>query len=243
MAPAQLNTHGRMLLEDSPDPLVSLDTNGVIDDANSAVQIMTGLPLAALTGTNFSSYCTLPDEAQYACRQTLRQGFVRDWPLEVRHTDGRLTTVFYNASIRHDDHDRVNGVVATMRPVLTSPARDLIAFDADAAQMVARIVEFSAVFVIAVGTAGLIAVVPDSLALIACGSALWLFDPTWPDLIHPFASAIDTPLPTPPSRTHIMLRFKANWVQPDIGPDDQVFDGYPEMSIEEWHRARQLWLD
>jgi len=76
-----------------------------------------------------------------------------------------------------------------------------------------------------------------------CGSALWLFDPTWPDLIHPFASAIDTSLPTPPSRTHIMLRFKASWVEPDIGPNDQTFDDYPDMSIEEWHRARGLWLD
>src|SRR5690349_15112698 len=25
-----------------------------------------------------------------------------------------------------------------------------------------------------------------------CGSALWLYDPTWPDLVHPHASAIDT---------------------------------------------------
>ena len=34
-----------------------------------------------------------------------------------------------------------------------------------------------------------------------CGSALWLFSPEWPDLIHPFASAIDTPLPIPPQHT------------------------------------------
>src|SRR5215212_5789408 len=29
-------------------------------------------------------------------------------------------------------------------------------------------------------------------------SALWLFDPRWPELAHPFASAIDTNLPAPP---------------------------------------------
>jgi phosphoserine phosphatase RsbU/P len=169
------HTHGRMLLEDSPDPLISLDTNGVIDDANSAIQIMTGLPLSALAGTDFSSYCTLPDEARYACRQTLREGFVRDWPLEVRHTNGRLTSVFYNASVRHDDDDRVTGVVATVRPVLASPARDLIAPDADAVRFVAGVVEFTALFVITVGTIGLVAALPGSLALVACGSALWLF--------------------------------------------------------------------
>ncbi|HEX3346489.1 MAG TPA: GFA family protein, partial [Acetobacteraceae bacterium] len=31
-----------------------------------------------------------------------------------------------------------------------------------------------------------------------CGSALWLFSPEWPELIHPFASAIDTDLPDAP---------------------------------------------
>ncbi len=36
-----------------------------------------------------------------------------------------------------------------------------------------------------------------------CGSALWLWDPGWPELVHPFASAIDTDLPVPPERTHI----------------------------------------
>jgi hypothetical protein len=31
-----------------------------------------------------------------------------------------------------------------------------------------------------------------------CGSPLWLWDPRWPELVHPNASAIDTPLPKPP---------------------------------------------
>jgi hypothetical protein len=75
-----------------------------------------------------------------------------------------------------------------------------------------------------------------------CASALWLFDRRWPDLIHPFASAIDTDLPVPPSRVHLMLRYAASWVSPVVGADDQTFDDYPEQSIEEWHRQRGLWL-
>lgn len=75
-----------------------------------------------------------------------------------------------------------------------------------------------------------------------CASALWLYDPTWPELLHPFASAIETELPVPPSRTHIMLRFKPSWVQPDIRPGDVCKDEYPDESIEEWHRSRGLWL-
>ncbi|MDB5510750.1 MAG: alanine acetyltransferase [Enterovirga sp.] len=76
-----------------------------------------------------------------------------------------------------------------------------------------------------------------------CGTALWLFDPRWPDLVHPHASAIDTDLPVPAERTHIMLRYKASWVEPEIRDIDETFDLYPEESIEDWHRARGLWID
>ena len=76
-----------------------------------------------------------------------------------------------------------------------------------------------------------------------CASALWLFDASWPDLIHPFASIIDTPMPLPPVRTHLMLRCKPSWVKPVIGRKDSSFDLYPELSIEEWHRRHGLWID
>ena len=69
-----------------------------------------------------------------------------------------------------------------------------------------------------------------------CGSALWLWDPTWPELVHPHASAIDTPLPVPPQRVHIMLGSKANWVEADLRPDDERFDAYPDESLAQWHQ-------
>ena len=73
-----------------------------------------------------------------------------------------------------------------------------------------------------------------------CGSALWVWDPRWPELTHPFASAIDTPLPKPPERTHLMLDFKAEWVDTHAGPFDKHFDRYPEESIAEWHERLGL---
>jgi len=77
----------------------------------------------------------------------------------------------------------------------------------------------------------------------SCGSALWLFDPAWPDLVHPFASAIDSDLPKPPERVHLMLKYKANWVEPVIGKKDKVFDVYPEESIADWHKRTAMWVD
>lgn len=56
-----------------------------------------------------------------------------------------------------------------------------------------------------------------------CGSALWLYDLAWPKLVHPLASAIDTPLPVPPDPTHLMLDFKAPWVEINVGRDDRQY--------------------
>ena len=73
-----------------------------------------------------------------------------------------------------------------------------------------------------------------------CGSALWLWDPRWPELVHPFASAIDTELPVPPERTHLMLEFKAPWVELRADPQDKLFPLYPEESIADWHERLGL---
>ncbi len=67
-----------------------------------------------------------------------------------------------------------------------------------------------------------------------CGSALWLYDPQWPELLHPQASAIDTPLPVPPERVHVLLGSKAQWVEPEVRPGDRCFDEYPDESLAQW---------
>ncbi|MDH4224702.1 MAG: GFA family protein, partial [Deltaproteobacteria bacterium] len=46
-----------------------------------------------------------------------------------------------------------------------------------------------------------------------CGSALYLLDPRWPKWVYPLASAINTPLPIPPQRTHIFTADKPSWVE------------------------------
>lgn len=73
-----------------------------------------------------------------------------------------------------------------------------------------------------------------------CGSALWVWDKSWPDLVHPFASAIDTDLSEPPSQVHMMLGSKANWVRVDARRGEPQLDEYPEQSLEDWHRAHGL---
>ena len=73
-----------------------------------------------------------------------------------------------------------------------------------------------------------------------CGSALWVYDPRWPELVHPFASAIDTELPKPPQKTHLMLGSKASWVEPANTSEDKNFDEYPDESLADWHRRHGI---
>ena len=74
-----------------------------------------------------------------------------------------------------------------------------------------------------------------------CGTALWLWDPRWPELVHPHASAIDTALHVPPQHVHIMLDSRAAWVEPQIEDEDLQFDAYPDESLAAWHeRMRQM---
>jgi len=73
-----------------------------------------------------------------------------------------------------------------------------------------------------------------------CGSALWAWDPTWPDLVHPHASAIDTPLPVPPENVHCMVGSKAPWVTIEGGRGDPRFERYPDLSLAQWHDAHGL---
>jgi hypothetical protein len=54
--------------------------------------------------------------------------------------------------------------------------------------------------------------------------------------VHPHAGAIDTPLPVPPSVTHMMLGSKPEWVEAHVKPGDEPFDAYPQESLAQWHR-------
>lgn len=73
-----------------------------------------------------------------------------------------------------------------------------------------------------------------------CGSSLWVWDTNCPELLHPFASAIDTDLPKAPEQTHLMLDSKADWVQPCIAGNDQSFPEYPAESLAQWHQRLDL---
>ena len=114
---ASAGQYARSLIEASPDPLVTISANGKITDVNEATIKITGVSREQLIGTDFSNYFTEPERARDGYQQVFARGFVTDYFLTIRHRDGRLTDVLYNASVYKDTRGNVLGVFAAARDV------------------------------------------------------------------------------------------------------------------------------
>jgi PAS domain S-box-containing protein len=109
--------YARSLLEASLDPLVTISADGKITDANEATIKVAGVAREELIGTEFSNYFTEPRKAREGYQQVFATGFVKDYPLTIRHRDGHLTDVLYNAIVYKDTRGDVAGVFAAARDI------------------------------------------------------------------------------------------------------------------------------
>jgi PAS domain S-box-containing protein len=116
-AQKQSSQYARSLIEASLDPLVTISPEGKITDVNEATAKVTGAPREKLIGTDFANYFTEPEKAREGYQQTFARGFVTDYPLTIRHRDGRLSHVLYNASVYRDVNNNVLGVFAAARDI------------------------------------------------------------------------------------------------------------------------------
>jgi len=122
----QASQYARSLIEASLDPLVTISPEGKITDVNEASVIATGVPKEKLIGTDFSNYFTEPEKARDGYKKGFEKGFVSDYPLVIKHKNGTLTDVLYNASVYKDDKGNVLGVFAAARDVTAQKAERLI---------------------------------------------------------------------------------------------------------------------
>ncbi|WP_440947659.1 PAS domain S-box protein [Methanosarcina sp. T3] len=111
------NLYNRSLIEAGLDPLVTIGRNGKITDVNGATEQVTGYSRNDLVGTDFSDYFTEPEKARAGYQQVFTDGEVRNYPLEIRHKDGHITPVLYNASVYRDENGEVIGVFAAARDI------------------------------------------------------------------------------------------------------------------------------
>ena len=107
----------RSMIESSLDALVAISAEGLITDANEATVKATGIPREELIGTTFSDCFTEPEKAEKIYHLVFTEGMAVDYPLTMRHRDGTLTEVLYNASVYRDAGGKVLGVFAAARDV------------------------------------------------------------------------------------------------------------------------------
>jgi len=116
--------YNRNLLEASLDPLVTISPDGKVTDVNMATELATGLSRELLVGTNFSDYFTDPSKASEGYRKVLADGFVRDYPLSLRHSSGSVIDVLYNATVYKNEAGEVQGVFAAARDITAKKAAE-----------------------------------------------------------------------------------------------------------------------
>jgi PAS domain S-box-containing protein len=115
--PNKESKYVRSLLEASLDPFVTISAKGKITDVNEALVKVTGITRTGLIGTDFSTYFTSPKKAQEGYLQVFEKSFVSDYALTIKHKNGNLTDVLYNASLYKDEQGKVLGVFAAARDV------------------------------------------------------------------------------------------------------------------------------
>jgi PAS domain S-box-containing protein len=111
------NAYNRSLIEASLDPLITISPDGTISDANEAMTYVTGFSWEELIGTDFSDYFTEPEKAKAGYEKVFRDGLVIDYELEIRHRNGKVTPVLYNAALYRDAAGNVTGVFAAARDI------------------------------------------------------------------------------------------------------------------------------
>jgi PAS domain S-box-containing protein len=62
-------------------------------------------------------YFTEPRKAREGYRLVLKEGSVRDYPLAIKQTSGKVIDVLYNATVFRDAHGKVQGVFAAARDI------------------------------------------------------------------------------------------------------------------------------
>jgi PAS domain S-box-containing protein len=132
LALLRASRYARSLLEASVDPLVTISADGKITDVNEATAKVAGIGRAQMIGSDFSNYFTDPGKAREGYQRVFRDGEVRDYPLQIRANDGRITPVLYNASVFRDETGAVVGVFAAARDISELKKSEQVILDLNA---------------------------------------------------------------------------------------------------------------
>jgi PAS domain S-box-containing protein len=111
----KVNSYNRTLIESSIDPFLTLNFDGYITDVNNALMRIMELKREQIVGTNFLKYFNQTEKAKNAFKQTIEDGYIENYPLEVGIDKPR--SVLVNASKYYDEESNSHGIFAAIRDV------------------------------------------------------------------------------------------------------------------------------
>jgi PAS domain S-box-containing protein len=111
----QLNRYNRSLIETNMDALMTVNQSGKITDVNNAAGIITGLAREKLIGADFLKLFADEIEASTAFDAVQEEGSVRDYELQLKHSDGHVTPVTFNATVFTNETGDTTEVFASIR--------------------------------------------------------------------------------------------------------------------------------
>ncbi len=121
--------YSRSLIEASLDPLVMINSEGKITDVNKATEIATGCTREELIGSDFSNYFLEPEKAMRGYKRVFTEGVVKDYPLTIKHKNGDIAYVLYNATVYKNEMGEIQGVFAAARDITELKKAEAIALE------------------------------------------------------------------------------------------------------------------
>lgn len=119
-----LAEYNRSLIEACPDPLIAVDADGRITDANQAFLTVIGVPRLKLIGSAFAGCFTDPELAAAGCREALSRGLISGYLLAIRHASGQLIHLLCSAAAYRSRKNQTMGVVVIAHDVSQQKQRE-----------------------------------------------------------------------------------------------------------------------
>jgi PAS domain S-box-containing protein len=105
------NRYAQCLIDSSQDPLMTVSPEGKVSEANKAMALIIGFPLAKLIGANFADCFFDKQKAQDVLQQVLLKGTVSNVTLSRFGKNGDQPSMHFNASVFKGDNGKVASVV------------------------------------------------------------------------------------------------------------------------------------
>ena len=106
-----------LIFEVSFDPLITIDLDGTVTSVNKATENITGYPRDEIIGREFSDIFTEPEKAKESYQKIFKEKYVRNYPLEVQHIDGKTIPVLCTLSLYKDESGNVGGIFTSLRNI------------------------------------------------------------------------------------------------------------------------------